>query len=56
VKILFVCIKNASRSPMAGALLKMSAKRVVKICSAGIRPGKEVNKQAVKVMRRSVTT
>lgn len=51
MKILFVCIKNASRSPMAEALLKMSAKRGVQVCSAGIKPGKEVNKQAVKAMR-----
>src|SRR5215831_3087483 len=27
LKVLFVCIKNASRSPMAKALLKMSARR-----------------------------
>jgi protein-tyrosine-phosphatase len=51
MKILFVCIKNASRSPMAEALLKMSAKRGVKICSAGIKPGREVNDEAVKAMR-----
>lgn len=36
---------------MAEALLKMSAKRGAKICSAGVKPGKEVNEQAVKVMR-----
>jgi arsenate reductase (thioredoxin) len=51
MKILFVCIKNASRSPMAEALLKMSARREVKVWSAGIKPGKEVNQQAVKAMR-----
>jgi arsenate-mycothiol transferase len=51
MKVLFVCIKNASRSPMAEALLKMSAKRGVKVCSAGIKPGKQVNEQAVKTMR-----
>lgn len=51
MKILFVCNKNASRSPMAEALLKMSAKRGMQVCSAGIKPGKEVNKQAVKAMR-----
>ena len=50
VKILFVCIKNSSRSPMAEALLKMSAKRGVEVCSAGIKPGSEVNDQAVKAM------
>jgi arsenate reductase (thioredoxin) len=52
MKILFVCIKNASRSPMAEALLKMAAKRGVKVYSAGIKPGKEVNKEAVKAMRQ----
>ena len=51
MKVLFVCVKNSSRSPMAEALLKMSAKRGVEACSAGIKPGKEVNKQAVKAMR-----
>src|SRR2546423_15142115 len=48
LKVLFICIKNASRSPMAEALLKMSAKRGLDGCSAGIKPGKEVNEQAVK--------
>src|SRR5256886_2801039 len=51
LKVLFICIKNASRSPMAEALLKMSAKRGIQVCSAGIKPGKEVNEQAVKAMR-----
>jgi arsenate reductase len=51
MKILFVCIKNASRSPMAEALLKMSARRGTQVCSAGIKPGKHVNEQAVKAMR-----
>jgi Protein-tyrosine-phosphatase len=51
MKVLFVCIKNSSRSPMAEALLKMSAKRGVNVCSAGIKPGSEVNDQAVKAMR-----
>ena len=36
---------------MAEALLKMTAKRGVKVCSAGIKPGKEINEQAVKAMR-----
>jgi arsenate reductase (thioredoxin) len=51
MKILFVCIKNASRSPMAEALLKMSARKGVEVCSGGIKPGKQVNEQAVKAMR-----
>ena len=36
---------------MAEALLKMTAKRGIQVCSAGIKPGKEVNEQAVKAMR-----
>jgi arsenate reductase (thioredoxin) len=51
MKILFICIKNASRSPMAETLLKMSARKDVEVCSAGIKPGKGVNEQAVKAMR-----
>src|SRR4030095_5446100 len=43
--------QKSSRCPMAEALLKMSAKRGVKVCSAAIKPGKEVNKEAVKAMR-----
>ena len=50
-KLLFVCVKNASRSPMAEALLKMSAKRGVEVHSAGIKPGKKVNEEAVRTMR-----
>jgi protein-tyrosine-phosphatase len=55
MKVLFICVKNSRRSPMAEALLKMSAKRGVKICSAGIKPGKEVNEPAVKRRARSAT-
>src|SRR5438270_11495139 len=51
MKILFVCIKNASRSAMAEALLKASAKRGVDVYSAGIKPGRKVNHEAVKAMR-----
>jgi protein-tyrosine-phosphatase len=36
---------------MGEALLKMLAGKHVEICSAGIKPGKEVNKQAVKAMK-----
>ena len=51
MKILFVCIKNASRSPMAEALLKMSAKKKVKVYSAGIKPGKKVHEEVANAMR-----
>ena len=36
---------------MAEALLKMSARKDVEVCSAGIKPGREVTKEAVKAMR-----
>ena len=36
---------------MAQGLLKMSAKRGLKVCSAGIKPGKAVNNEAVEAMR-----
>ena len=36
---------------MAEALLKMSARKDVEVCSAGIKPGKKVNQKAVKAMR-----
>jgi arsenate reductase len=36
---------------MAEALLKMSTRKDVEVFSAGIKPGKEVNEQALKVMR-----
>ena len=40
---------------MAKAMLKMSAKRGIQVCSAGIKPGKEVNEQAVKAMRADLS-
>jgi arsenate reductase (thioredoxin) len=43
--------QNASRSPMAEALLKMSASHAIQVCSAGIKPGRKINQQAVKAMR-----
>ena len=36
---------------MAQGLLKMSAKRGLKVCSAGIKPGKAVYNEAVEAMR-----
>jgi arsenate reductase (thioredoxin) len=36
---------------MAETLLKMSTMRGVQVCSAGIKPGREVNKNAVEAMR-----
>ena len=31
--------------------MKMSARRGAQVCSAGVKPGRDVNEQAVKVMR-----
>jgi arsenate reductase (thioredoxin) len=50
-KILFVCLKNASRSQMAEALAKMKKPHRVEIHSAGIDPGDCVHPNAVKAMR-----
>jgi protein-tyrosine-phosphatase len=50
-RALFICIKNSSRSPMAEALLRMSANGAWEVYSAGIEPGKEANPNAVAVMR-----
>jgi arsenate reductase (thioredoxin) len=50
-RILFVCIKNASRSQMAEALARLRKPSGVEIHSAGIEPGDEVHPNAVKAMR-----
>jgi arsenate reductase len=49
-KVLFICIKNTSRSPMAEALAAMHAPGW-EVYSAGIHPGKEVNPAAVRAMQ-----
>jgi len=51
LKILFACIKNASCNPMTEAVLKMSTRRGTQVCNAGIKPGRDVNEQAVKIIR-----
>jgi protein-tyrosine-phosphatase len=48
-KVLFVCVKNSSRSPMAEALTRLYAKGWEPV-SAGIQPGTEPNPEAVKAM------
>ncbi len=50
-RVLFVCVKNASRSQMAEALGRMEKLRGVEIHSAGIDPGDCVHPNAVKAMR-----
>jgi protein-tyrosine-phosphatase len=49
-RVLFVCVKNTSRSQMAEALVKMSLPEI-EVHSAGIHPGEKVNPVAVKAMR-----
>jgi protein-tyrosine-phosphatase len=50
-RVLFVCIKNASRSQMAEALVKMHPHAAIEVCSAGIEPGKDVHPRAIEAMR-----
>jgi arsenate reductase (thioredoxin) len=49
-RILFVCVKNSSRSQIAEALVKMDWPQV-EAYSAGIHPGEKVNPTAVEAMR-----
>jgi protein-tyrosine-phosphatase len=50
MRVLFVCVKNTSRSQMAEALMRMSMPEV-EVHSAGIHPGEKVNPVAVAAMR-----
>jgi len=50
MRVLFVCVKNTSRSQMAEALMKMALPEV-EVHSAGIHPGEKVNPVAVAAMR-----
>ena len=50
-RVLFICIHNTGRSPMAEALFRLSAPAGVEVHSAGIEPGEEVSRNAVAVMR-----
>jgi protein-tyrosine-phosphatase len=49
-RVLFVCVKNTSRSQMAEALVKMHFPGV-EVHSAGTHPGEKVNPTATAVMR-----
>jgi protein-tyrosine-phosphatase len=50
-RVLFLCVKNSSRSQMAEALLRMAGGVELEVHSAGIRPAQEVNPTAASVMR-----
>lgn len=49
-RVLFVCVKNTSRSQMAEALVKMHFPGV-EVHSAGTHPGEKVNPGAIAAMR-----
>lgn len=48
--VLFVCTSNMIRSPMAAALMQRRFGPLVRIDSAGIRPGEDVSHMAAFVM------
>jgi arsenate reductase (thioredoxin) len=50
-RVLFLCVKNSSRSQMAEALLRKMERSDLEAYSAGIKPAEEVNENAVTVMR-----
>ncbi len=50
-EVLFVCVHNAGRSPMAAALLHHHAQGTVTVRSAGSAPAQSVNPAVVEVMR-----
>jgi arsenate reductase (thioredoxin) len=49
-RVLFVCLKNTSRSQMAEALMRMSMPEV-EVRSGGVHPGDKVNPTAIAAMR-----
>lgn len=50
-KVLFLCIKNSSRSQMAEAILNSNAGDRFEAYSAGSRPANQVNPFTIKVMQ-----
>jgi arsenate reductase len=48
--VLFVCVHNAGRSPMAAAFLTTLAKGEIEVRSAGSQPADKVNPSAVEAM------
>jgi protein-tyrosine-phosphatase/DNA-binding transcriptional ArsR family regulator len=53
VAVLFVCTGNASRSPMAEALLRHRAVGTVTVASAGTRPRTALHSNTVRALRES---
>jgi len=50
-KILFVCVKNASRSQMAQGFAEAFGKGRVEVYSAGSNPSSQINPLAIEVMK-----
>ena len=50
-RLLFVCVENANRSQMAEAFARIHGAGKVEACSAGSRPGGQVNPKAIAAMR-----
>jgi protein-tyrosine-phosphatase len=48
--VLFVCTHNAIRSPMAAELMRLRFGPLIRVDSAGVRPGEAVNPLAAAVM------
>ena len=42
-RVLFVCVRNGGKSPMAAGLMSRRAARTIQVESAGTRPGTAVN-------------
>jgi arsenate reductase len=51
VKILFVCVQNASRSQMAQGFAEAFGKGRIEVYSAGSRPSSQINPLAIEVMK-----
>jgi protein-tyrosine-phosphatase len=49
--VLFACVENACRSQMAEAFFNQLAKEKAQAISVGTKPSKDVNPNAVAVMR-----
>ena len=48
--VLFVCVHNAGRSPMAAAFLPSLSKGAIEVRSAGSQPADKINPSAVEAM------
>jgi arsenate reductase (thioredoxin) len=52
-RILFVCVENADRGPMAEAFARMPGGEAVEASSAGSRPSAAVNSKAIESMKET---